>query len=192
MEDAGLSKQESGLVFEDLMPLSWRRRPTDPDPAELLAIHQSNEQVLRCLTAVEESRGDAVDDDHGPLAHDLARLDFKVNLLLDMMGRLLSRHIPVPDPVPVRISAAGLHWRAEMPPTSGDPLAVELYLSRRFPSPILLYGRVTSVTQADGLFHVDMDFGELSEPVRNWLEKLIFRQHRRQVAHARKTPRPQD
>lgn len=191
MEDAGVAKPESGLVYEDLIPLSWRRRSTGPDPAEILAIHQSNEQVLRCLTALDESRGETVDEEHGSLAHDISRLDFKINLLLDMMGRLLSRHVPVPEPAQVRIGATGLQWRsAAAAPARADTLAVELYLSRRFPSPIVLFGRVESVTPADeGGALVEMGFGEISEPVRNWLEKLIFRQHRRQVAHARRAPR---
>ncbi len=189
MEDAGVSIPESGLVFEDLVPLSWRPVSARPDPAELLSIHQSNERILRCLTAVDESRSESGDEEHGPIAQDLARLDFKVNLLLDMMGRLLSRHVPMPDPVLVRMSAAGLQWQAKTPPEVGSVLEVELYLSRRFPSPIVLRGQVDSVRQAEHGRLIELSYGDISEPVRNWLEKLIFRQHRRQIAHARKSPR---
>jgi hypothetical protein len=189
MEDTGVSRPDTGLVYEDLIPLSWRLLDSRPDTAELLAVHQSNERILRCLTAVDESRSESGDEEQGPIAHDIARLDIKINLLLDMMGRLLSRHVPLPDPVPIRMYANGLQWRSDSAPERGSLVEVELYLSRRFPSPIVLRGRVDAVTPAEGGQLIELGFGDISEPVRNWLEKLIFRQHRRQVAHSRKTQR---
>lgn len=189
MEDAGVSIPEPGLVYEDVVPLSWRPVSARSDLAELLSIHQSNDRILRCLIAVDESRSESGDEDHGPIAYDLARLDFKINLLLDMMGRLLSRHVPMPDPVLLRMSAAGLHWQSKTAPELGGALEVELYLSRRFPSPIVLRGHVDAVTPGEHGYLIDLSYGDISEPVRNWLEKLIFRQHRRQIAHARKSPR---
>lgn len=187
--EEGDNSSESGLVYEDLIPLSWRQLSADPDPAELPGIHQSNELVLRCLSAVDESRTESGDEDGGAFAHDIARLDFKINLALDMLGRLLRMHEPAPAPAPVKLGATGVQWRSAGAPDSGSPVRVELYLSRHFPSPIVLHGRVAAVTAVDGGNRVDVHFGDLSEPVRNWLEKLIFRQHRRQVAHARRTMR---
>lgn len=189
MEDAGASNQESGLVYEDLMPLAWEQLPADPDPAEIPAIHQSNELLLRCLNAFDESRFEAIDEDHGPLAHDIARLDFKLNLLLDMVGQLLRAQRPAPAAVPVRISASGLQWRAQRAPDNGSPVRVELFLNRLIPSPIVLHGRVAAVAADGDDRRIEVRFGQISEPMRNWLEKLIFRQHRRQVAHARRANR---
>ncbi len=189
MEDAGASNQESGLVYEDQMPLAWEQLPADPDPAAIPAIHQSNELLLRCLTAFDESRLEAIDEDHGPLAHDIARLDFKLNLLLDMVGQLLRAQRPAPAAVSVRISAGGLQWRAHRAPDNGSPVRIELFLSRSIPSPIVLHGRVAAVVAEGDGRRIEVLFGQISEPMRNWLEKLIFRQHRRQVAHARRATR---
>lgn len=189
MDDAGVSNQESGLVYEDRMPLAWEQLPADPDPAEIPPILQSNEQLLRCLTALDEVRGDTVDDDHGALAHDIARLDYKLNLLLDMVGQLLRLQRPAPAAVPVRLGADGIRWCATTAPAQDSPVRIELYLSRSLPTPILLFGRVAAIDREDGGQRIDVRFGQVSEPMRNWLEKLIFRQHRRQVAQARRRQR---
>lgn len=190
MEDAGVANPESGLVYEDLIPLSWRQLATDPDPAEFPGIHQSNEWVVRCLSAIDDSRPESGDEEGGSLAHDIARIDFKLNLVLDMVGRLLRMHDPAPEAAPVRISATGIQWRASRAPDGGSPVRIELFLNRNFPSPIVLHGRVVAVTLTDeGDRWVDVNFGDLGVPMRNWLEKLIFRQHRRQIAQTRRALR---
>jgi hypothetical protein len=69
----------------------------------------------------------------------------------------------------------------------GDELIVEMYLSRRFPRPLKVYGRISSVEMLEkGGFKIILDFGQLSLPVQNLLERFIFLKHRRMVASTRR------
>ena len=50
-------------------------------------------------------------DDQHPLASELARLDFKLNLLLQMVGTLVNQ-TPAIEAVPVQFNAVGASWQA--------------------------------------------------------------------------------
>lgn len=172
-------------MYEDSVPITWREVGSDVSTSQILITHQSNERVLRCLSALEEYRADTADEEHSHVAHDLSRLEFKVNLLLDMVARLLVEHVSIPAPVPVKMSGSGIRWQSHNAPAVGSMLSVDLYLNQGYPSPITLFGEVRQVLPADGGFQIDMQYRDMSESVRSWIEKMIFRHHRRQVAHSR-------
>jgi hypothetical protein len=185
MDGDDASQFGEGLIYEDSIPISWRELGQDLSPAQIVKTHQSNERVLRCFASLEEYRTDAADEEHGHVAHELSRLEFKMNLLLDMVARLLVEHVATPAAVPVRMSGVGIRWQSPAAPAVGSVLSVDIYLNQAYPSPITLYGEVTAVTPADGGFQIELRYQEMSETVRSWIEKMIFRHHRRQVAHAR-------
>lgn len=173
------------LVFEDRIPLGWRQIESAPSASQILRTHDANERVLRCLAALDEYHTDAAEEEHAHGGHDLARVEFKLNLLLDMMGRILVHHMSVPEPVPVRIGATSIQWESERVPPLGQYLGIDVYLNQRYPSPITLFGVVRAVHPAEGTCRVEVGYKDMSESVQGWIEKLIFRQHRRLVAQAR-------
>lgn len=189
MENGDDSRFGAGLVYEDSVPLAWREVGTDISTAEILRTHHSNERVLRSFAALEEYRAETPDEEHGHGAHELSRLEFKLNLLLEMTARLLAEHVSMPVAVPVEMSSAGIRWRSRTAPPVGGILAVEVYLNRAYPTPITLYGEVRKVTPEAGDFRIEMGYRDMSDALRSWVEKLIFRHHRRQVAHARQQGR---
>jgi len=175
-----------GLFYEDSLPLRWREIGPTVTPAQALNIQQSNEQILRNLAVVDEHRLDLAEEAHPQVIQELTRLDSKINLLLDMVGQLVSRQLELPEPVPVRLGPDRLQWISARSPSVGDRIAVEIYLNPRYPSAMTLLGTVAKVNAgADGFF-VEMAYADGGEGQRNALEKLIFRRHRRSVAQARR------
>jgi hypothetical protein len=189
---AGGPGDGEGLLYEDTLPLSWQEiGPTAPDRA--LSVQQANERLLRHLAAIEEHRIEPADEGHPQIMQDLARLDLKVNLLLDMVGQLLSRQMVLPDPAPIKLGADRLQWTSrQSPPRPGDRLMVELYLNPRYPNPLTLLGTVEKVSQ-EGRGHViEMVYGDVGEVVKDGLEKMIFRHHRRHIAQSRRPSKKHD
>lgn len=176
-----------GLVYEDSVPLRVSEIDVEVAAARVVAIQESNEEILRVIAALDEHHMDAGDEEAQYLSQDLARIESKLDLLLDMVAHMLASQLAVPSQLPIRMTARAIQWRqAEPPPAPGHQVLLDLYLHRKFPRPLVLLGAVQDVQQAHDGFLVTVKFEHMSESVQNWLEKLIFRQHRRSVAQARR------
>ena len=114
---------------------------------------------------------------------DIARLDLKVNLLLDMVGQLLVQSHPRPRATSIRFNALGAVWQGTSPaPVLGNQGVLEVYLRDCIAEPLRLVGRIASISP-DG--RVKARFIPPGEHIADLLEKLAFRKHRRQVAGAK-------
>jgi len=178
---------EEGLVLRDVLPLGWE----DADAGsrgelQIAQLNEANESVLRVVALLEEHRSEAGEDHHGGVSTELARLDNKMNMLLDLVNRLLRFHISLPDSVPVVLGVTTLEWESKAAPQTGSSITVQLYLHPSYPIPLGLPATVHAVEGQKGHQRVQVTFEGLSEPVRDGLEKLIFRHHRRAVAQARR------
>jgi hypothetical protein len=175
------------LAYEDVVPVAWRRLPEPFDPALVGSFADRNLRVLQALTALEEHGPIEKSDENLPYAADLQRMELKVNLLLDMMGQLLTASQPRPRPSAVRFNALGGVWQASAPlPDLGSQGVLEIYLRNCIAEPLRLVGRIASVSP-DG--RVKVRFIPPGEHIADLLEKLAFRKHRRQVAGARQPKR---
>jgi hypothetical protein len=157
-----------------------------PDAAALALINDRNASVLVAVSALMERRGDSADDD-SPLSHEVARLDAKLNVLMEIVNRLLLPQSGLPPRLPLRFNAAGavLPW-AGLPPV-GQPVMLKIHFDACRALPLELPGtRLAGPTDGKGF----VGFEGLSEAVRDGIERLVFRQHRRQVAEARAQARP--
>lgn len=180
---------DDGLVYQANLPLSWRRvDDTDiptPDP-----LNFGNEQTLRLLAAVEEFLPDSVEE--YSQNHDYARLELKLNLLLELVSELLAAQRTLPAPRSVRFNAHAVEWDhlGGEAPTVGDRLLLDLYPSAEVPRPLRLRVLVQQVQAAAEEAIVTASIEPLSDTVVDLLEKLIFRRHRRSIAHSRPKSRP--
>jgi hypothetical protein len=171
------------LAYEDNLPLTWMPFAAPPEAALLGGFAERNLRVLQASAAIEEHVGDKRPDDNAPNSADLQRLEFKVNLLLDLVGQLLATNQRRPPAVPVQFNALGVAWRAAAPlPAKGERGYVEIYLRESLVEPLRLPGQVASV-DVDG--RVKVRFDPLEETVADLIEKLAFRRHRRRIASAR-------
>jgi len=168
------------LAYQDVLPVLWRVLPGAIDQALAAGYAERNVRVLQACAAVEEHAGSEKPDEVSP---ELLRLDFKLNLLLDLVGQLLVANRPRPPAVPIRFNALGAVWRAQAPlPEAGTQGAAEIYLRDFLAEPLRLIGRITNVTP-DG--QIKARFVPPGEATATLIEKLTFRRHRRQVAESR-------
>ena len=168
------------LAYQDVLPLQWRALPGTVDQAIASSFTDRNVRMLQACAALEEHGASEKSDDDTP---ELQRLDFKVNLLLDLVGQLLVANRPRPPAFPVRFNALGAVWRAAPPlPEAGTQGVAEIYLRDCLAEPLRLVGRITNVSP-DG--QVKVRFAPAGETVADLIEKLTFRRHRRQIAESR-------
>jgi hypothetical protein len=172
-----------GPAFEDRLPIVWEALE-DNAPAESQSVHAANEELLKEIEALEEHPHE-IDENDPAILHELRRLDFKLNLILDVLGDVMARNLHIPPPMPVRLYAEGIAWKTESPPPAGALIRMHVYTSRRAARSLVLRARVMS---SDGGVSVAR-FEAMPGPVSQLLDKIIFIHHRRAIAHARRTPR---
>lgn len=175
------------LAFEDVVPLAWKPTPVPFDPALIGSYADRNLRVLQSLAALEEHGPiEKIDEKDGLAMAHIARLDLKLNLLLDMVGQLLLASHPRPKAASVRFNALGAVWQGAPPyPELGNQGVLEIYLRDSIAEPLRLVGRIATIS-LDG--RIKARFIPPGEHISDLMEKLAFRKHRRQVAGA-KNPR---
>ena len=165
------------LAYEDVLPVNWMPLAGAMDAAGAARFTERNVRLLQALAAIEDH---GVADKPDESAPDLTRLDFKINLLLDLVGQLLVANRPRPATVAIRFNAQGAVWQAPAPlPQAGTQGVVEIHLRDFLAEPLRLVGTLTAVT-GDG--EVKALFAPVGDSVADLLERLIFRHHRRKVA----------
>jgi hypothetical protein len=171
---------DSGVVFSGSLPLSLELLSGAPQEHELLRANESNELLLRSVSALEEK----IDhDENDELAQELRRQDMKLNLILDMIGTLLMQQQVIPAARELQLSAGGLRLGIAPNPAITQHCRIQLYIEPAIPKPLTLYGQCRPAPQA-GM--TDVAFSGVSQVVTDHLDKYIFRHHRRRIAQARK------
>jgi Atypical PilZ domain, cyclic di-GMP receptor len=172
------------LAYEEVLPVNWAPLIGAVDAAVAASVGERNVRLLQALAAIEDHGVSDKPDESTP---DLTRLDFKINLLLDLVGQLLVANRPRPAAVAIRFNAQGAVWRAGAPaPVAGQQGMVEIHLRDFLAEPLRLLGTLTKVSAEN---EVAVRFAPVGEALADLLERLIFRQHRRQVAGIRQPRR---
>lgn len=179
-----------GLTLEETLPLTWEPLALPLEESERLRISRDDEATLRLVALLDDFRPDAAEEP-GAAASELAHIDFKLNVLLMLVSRLLAEGRQFPPAVPVRISARGLEWVSATPVPATGGLLVSLYLQPPYPRPLTLPARPVAIEPTAGGQRVRVMFEGLTESAEDALERLIFRNHRRRIAQSR-VPRNAD
>jgi len=186
MNQSSLSEQSDvfndNLVYEGLVPLTCQMLDTLPGDDELTRININNEKVLRMVAVLDEMHIETHEDPGH--SHDIARLEFKINMLMDLVGQLLERQLELPSRRQASINASGIQIETsdqdKIEP--GQLLRLSVYFIDAYPRPVDL---IVSVASNNPQHVVSGQILALSETVQDLLERLIFRQHRRSVAQQR-------
>lgn len=190
-ETGGAPRGEGGLAYSDNISIAWRPVTHALDQTHLARVNASNEEFLRAVSVIGDAGGQHQSEppeSMGVAGQELARLDLKVNLLLDLVGTLIYHSLDIPDTSPVRVSSTGVAWRGDVP-APGTTVYLELYIQRGLPKPLCCYGEVASTREDYAAGRAQVRFKGLSGAALSWLEKLIFRHHRREVAYQRSAAR---
>ncbi|WP_269533187.1 PilZ domain-containing protein [Chitinimonas sp. BJYL2] len=161
------------LSIRFAMPISWLDSPpvTTIDPVLL----------LRVLALLEASPAH-LDDDDSPDALRWQSLEARVELMLQMVGQLLARGDCLPPLQEIELSGAGVSWNSVSPVPVGKAGYVGIYLSPRIPQPLVLSATIRECElTGSGDYRLDATFEQIDAEVQDWIEKTVFRRHRRQI-----------
>ncbi|MEK6662565.1 MAG: PilZ domain-containing protein [Pseudomonadota bacterium] len=167
---------ETGITLHAHLPLAWAAVQTFPQPLLAEWMHGN----LICLHALAALESHEEKDTSATGEHAAGRLEAKVDLLLQLVGELMRKQQPAPPRVEVTLGAHEVVWDAASPIAAGSEGVLTLFLSPRLHWPLALPVHVTG-TQGT---KVHAKLIHLSEEVQEWLERTLFRYHRRAL-HAR-------
>ena len=175
------TSHQDGVFFETLLPLSWSL-VSHPVPSFILdEWMQTNITILRALSTMEALPIDKENELGATAAKAIDRLEAKIDLSLTLLAKLLVQNTAFPQAVAVTLSGSSVKWINPEGPTLGNDVTLSLYLSHRIPQPLILPAKVTSSEiETDGL-HTSATFTDLSAEMQDWLERTIFRYHRRSI-----------
>lgn len=174
---------DATVSYEDSVPLSWHLRGED-EPLHFAGLNVANEETLRILLLLNEAMPDSGDEELR--MPELQRLDLKINIVLDLVAQLITRATPLPQTYPIRIAATGLEWRQTQPLAIGEQGIIEVYMDKKYPRPLRLAVQVGAVEKVAEEFKISVRYEQVSELVKVLLEKVVFKRHRRHIAHIRR------
>ncbi|MGH8313992.1 MAG: PilZ domain-containing protein [Steroidobacterales bacterium] len=178
-----------GLAYHDEMPLGFRAIDAFPDELELTRLNAENHQILQIDASLEERHPVDAKDDDPVMRHELERLESKLNVIMQMLSRLLSRENVLPPDRKFRLAGDGIEWDNDAALKVDSLGVVGLHISRTLPYPLQLPGKVVGCHASGAKFRVAFVFEGVAANVIELLEKMIFRHHRRAVADARSAHR---
>lgn len=176
-----------GLVHEDRFPVVWAYVETVPSDAQKIVVNEANEQLLRLINTLSEKTAE-VSDDGSEYSAEFARLDLKLNVLLELAGQLIREQLQLPAEELVRLGHTGLEWWSSRAPEAGRDVVVKVYLDRELPRPLQFMGRALvdkASFSADGPTPVRIRYAGMAQSLEDELEKFIFRHHRKKIALAK-------
>ena len=170
---------------DDEFPASFRTCPLDP--TTLIRLDERAEAILRTLALTDDSHGDD-GDETGPHAAALARLDAKTTLIIDLLGQLLAGRDGSLTSQPLSWSRCGARLDHGEPAKPGDCGILSLQPAFWLPIRLELPVEVIASQPDHDRHRLWLRWLGMSDPVRNSLERLVFRLHRRAIARRQRNP----
>jgi hypothetical protein len=159
------------------LPLEWSARPAEEDSALIQRRLRRNLAALAVDAAGDERRERACED--VPANSDLQRIDSKLNAIMELFALVLERELIVPPAVPLRFNAHGIEWRTSAAPARGEPIAIRIHLEA---CPALPLELAAVAIEAPEPGWAAASFEAIRPPLAEAIAKMVFREHRRQVA----------
>ena len=117
------------------------------------------------------------------LTEALAPLRIKLDIVIEMLGRLAYREVAVPPVCNIELGMDRIAWQSPVIRRVGDWLRIKLYFDPNFLEPIILYGHVASVIPDEaGGCGVQAELSETSMETEEAVVRLAFLAQRRQLA----------
>ena len=173
--------------YEDRLYLMWC--PGEVPEGERVRLETSGEYVLEAVASIEEHRPSQLAEEQPELHQELARLDSKLQLVLelvaqmrggDMKAETMSRGFLVFAADRIEFETLGESVEA------GQEGVLKVVLHPSIPEPLGVPGRVTDVGEQAGRQMAVLEPVERHWSYREALSRHVFRHHRRQVAAARR------
>ena len=160
-----------------VLPVEWTLRPADEDAALIARRQRRNLAALAIDAAGDERRERPAEDAGGSV--ELQRIDSKLNAIMELFALLLERDLLVPPAVPVRFNAHGIEWQASHSPLAGRPIVIRVHLEA---CPALPLELAATMLDAPESGWAAASFEAIRPPLAEAIARMVFREHRRQVA----------
>ena len=157
------------------------------DPSDTLDTHDRaiNQRILECITSLQEQRPAKNNELDGAIVQEIARLDARLDILMELVGRILMPDADAPPAIPVRFNAYGLSSPSLPDLPAGTPVRTRIHFDHCRALPLQLDGELGEAGS-----HRFVAFTGIDESLRDGLERLVFRHHRRRVAKTRQPHSP--
>ncbi|HML10015.1 MAG TPA: hypothetical protein VK432_04080 [Stellaceae bacterium] len=164
------------------LPVSWEALDHEPSPEDCGKAAWSNAGILGFLLhGVEMDAAQRPADER--LAEALAPLRIKLDIVIEMLGKLTYRDVTLPAVRDIELGLDRVAWHSPLPLSAGHWLRIQLYFDPNFLEPITLYGRVASaLPEDDGGCFVQAQLAETSLETEEAVTRLAFLAQRRQLA----------
>jgi hypothetical protein len=165
------------------VPIGWESISGPPDNDLLDRLERSNGSVLTTLLKFADLGTPPVEDD--VLADALEPLRVKIDMVVEMLARMSYRDLTLPQPRPIELGLIHIRWSQPEPLAVDSWLLSKIYFHDIFREPIVLAGRVASCVpgSSEGVSKIEIDLAEMSETLSESFARLVFLEHRRQLAH---------
>jgi hypothetical protein len=181
---------KDNLVCRQVIPLRWHKLNERMTDNQWMLIQNDNQRLMEVLLSGEDLI-DIEQQRDKELYKEIRKLDAKLNLLMGWLGQIIGQQQPTPAPQSVNLSSKGLQFHSNLHGgtviAENDELFMELFLEPRYPQPFIVVAKVIGVHPQNDGREFSVRFTQLSEQSQLWLDKYIFRLHRRQVALTRKS-----
>lgn len=181
------SNDFEGISLFERLPLSWQ--PMDiGDMNELDHANHETARALQALAVYEEMPRETGSESHHS-SPEIMHLQIKVDVLLSLVGRLMSSHEGVPPRHSVVLRGHSVEWSGpdQSKAKPGDTGYVLIYPNPVLPLPLRLPAKIVGSVERSGSRWLQTRFEHLSPAVGAGMEKMVFRRHRRQVAYSKGT-----
>lgn len=165
------------------LPLAWEPLDRAPTAATREAAQWSNAGIVRFLLHEIDVQA-ASRPAEERLVEALAPLHTKLDMIIEVLGRLAYRELALPPPRDIELSLDRIAWQAAKPLKVGGWVRLKLFFHPTFLEPIVLYARVSYCGEGDGKAgcQVQAAIDEMPEATGEAFARLAFLAQRRQRA----------
>ena len=171
----------TGLILEDRLALSFEVLDNLPSMEMLENLSNANEEALRSLFFIGEFAATGPENDQ-ELGQDIQRIEMKLNFLIGLFAEQLMLQKGTPGRRDVRITPQDISWSDKSGLDEDELILLRLFINDNFPKELVFCCRIKVRDIDDFGAQVRAIFLHASESSIYWLEKYIFKMHRRRVA----------
>jgi hypothetical protein len=165
------------------LPVSWEALAHAPSSDDCERAAWDNANILSfLLQGIDLDAAQRPSDER--LAEALAPLRIKLDIAIEMLGRLTYRDVVLPPTREIELGITRMAWCSPQPLRTDQWLRIKLYFDPKFLDPIVLYGRVASAIGDDetGGCGVQAELTEIPADTEEALARVAFLAQRRQMA----------
>ncbi|WP_137938053.1 PilZ domain-containing protein [Chitinivorax sp. B] len=141
---------------------------------------QANQALLAGLAAMEA--GGSEQEHEFDAARQPDRIEAKLNLALHLLAQLMASQCQQTRPQAVTLHADMLIWHVDTPLATNNNVLLSLLINSRIPEPLRLPAKIIGCEQiSSNSWRISAHFEHVTQSVTDWLERTIFRYHRRQI-----------